>query len=172
MIIRIPAKPVEKMSFDFEAEAKQFLPERVKSDNLIKIAGELNKIDGGWKATGSIKYGFEYNCDSCTKPSKYSKTINFDEVYLVNNNEDQYHFDSNEIDLTQLVIDAIVLDMPTRLLCNTDCQGLCPVCKKDKNKNRCGCSVDEEKNNPFNILKDMEVKNNGTTEKKNIKTKV
>ena len=155
MVIKIPAKPVDKMTFDFEAEAEQFLPQYVKPDSLIRIKGELDKIDGGWKATGSIKYGFEYKCDLCTKQSKHTKTINFDEVYLINNKEDQYHFDGIEIDLTQLAIDAIVLDLPSRLLCKPDCQGLCPVCGADKNKNQCGCKADGIRNNPFDILKDI-----------------
>lgn len=155
MVIRIPAKPVDQISFEFEADGKQFVPDYVRPDGLIKVKGELDKIDGGWKATGSIKFGFEYNCDLCTKPSKYCKTVDFDEVFLINNKEDQYHFDGSEIDLTQLVIDAIVLDLPSRLLCKPDCQGLCPVCGTDRNKNQCGCRIGEQRNNPFDILKDI-----------------
>ncbi|HEY8390125.1 MAG TPA: DUF177 domain-containing protein [Clostridia bacterium] len=155
MIINIPANSKDQISFAFEEKAEPFLPDYVHPDRPIKITGELDRISGGWRASGIIEYGFEYKCDLCAKDCEYSNSIDFDEAFLVDNNEDQYHFDGNKIDLTQLVIDALMLSLPSRLLCKPDCKGLCPVCGTDRNYNQCDCKIDEVRNNPFDILKDI-----------------
>ncbi|HEY8443262.1 MAG TPA: DUF177 domain-containing protein [Clostridia bacterium] len=153
MIINIPAGPVQVVNFDFETGAERFLPDYVKPLGPARITGKLTKIDGGFKAEGKISYSFEFNCDLCIALSQYSKTVEFDEVFKRDYQEDAYHYEGEKIDLTQLVTDAIVLSLPSRLICKPDCKGLCPVCGTDRNIKDCGCKVEETGNNPFEILK-------------------
>lgn len=42
------------------------------------------------------------------------------------------------IDLTTLVRDALLIDLPLRVLCRDDCAGLCPSCGADRNARDCG----------------------------------
>lgn len=43
------------------------------------------------------------------------------------------------INITQLVREEIVFDYPLKPLCQRDCQGLCPVCGKNLNTDKCNC---------------------------------
>ena len=43
------------------------------------------------------------------------------------------------VDLTDNLREDIILELPQRALCQTDCQGLCPVCGKDLNEGECRC---------------------------------
>ena len=42
-----------------------------------------------------------------------------------------------EVDLSDDVADAILLDVPLKTLCKPDCKGLCPVCYTDWNEETC-----------------------------------
>jgi uncharacterized protein len=41
------------------------------------------------------------------------------------------------LDLDQMVRDAVVVGQPVRVLCRTDCAGLCPTCGADRNTEPC-----------------------------------
>jgi uncharacterized protein len=47
------------------------------------------------------------------------------------------------VDLSQLILEQIVLALPMKFLCNDDCQGLCPSCGANRNVTSCECEPDE-----------------------------
>jgi uncharacterized protein len=48
----------------------------------------------------------------------------------------------DEVDLSPLVREAMILALPTRPLCREDCPGLCPHCGANRGANPCGCRED------------------------------
>ncbi|MGH7815576.1 MAG: YceD family protein [Candidatus Binataceae bacterium] len=48
----------------------------------------------------------------------------------------------DEIDLSPLVREQILLALPTRPLCREDCRGLCPHCGVNLNRAECGCRAE------------------------------
>jgi len=51
-------------------------------------------------------------------------------------------YSGDEIDLSPLVREELLLSLPTRPLCREDCPGLCPRCGKNRDAGSCSC-VDE-----------------------------
>jgi uncharacterized protein len=49
------------------------------------------------------------------------------------------YYEGEEIDLTPLVHEQILLALPTRPLCGEGCRGLCPRCGANLNAGPCGC---------------------------------
>ncbi len=49
------------------------------------------------------------------------------------------YYEGDEIDLTPLVHEQIILALPTRPLCGESCRGLCPRCGANLNAGACGC---------------------------------
>ena len=49
------------------------------------------------------------------------------------------YYEGEEIDLTPLVHEQIILALPTRPLCGEACRGLCPRCGANLNAGDCGC---------------------------------
>ena len=43
------------------------------------------------------------------------------------------------VDVASWASDAVVLALPTTILCRPDCLGLCPTCGKDRNEGPCAC---------------------------------
>jgi uncharacterized protein len=48
-------------------------------------------------------------------------------------------YEGDEVDLSPLLREAVLLALPTRPLCREDCAGLCPKCGANLNLGRCGC---------------------------------
>ncbi len=59
------------------------------------------------------------------------------------------HYQDNQINLSEEVRDTIILEMPMRLLCQKDCQGLCLKCGVNRNLESCSCLQEKSKSNPF-----------------------
>ena len=51
-------------------------------------------------------------------------------------------FSDVEIDFTMDIRDAILLAIPTKILCSEDCKGLCPQCGQNLNCKTCKCVVE------------------------------
>jgi len=49
------------------------------------------------------------------------------------------YFDGDEIDVTGLVVEHVLLTLPTIPLCREECLGLCPQCGTDRNVRACEC---------------------------------
>jgi uncharacterized protein len=49
----------------------------------------------------------------------------------------------HDLDLTEVVRQAIFLAMPMNGLCRADCAGLCPLCGQNLNEGQCQCETDE-----------------------------
>lgn len=51
------------------------------------------------------------------------------------------YYASEEIDLTPLIAEQVLLALPTRPLCSDTCRGLCVSCGANLNRESCGCSA-------------------------------
>lgn len=50
-------------------------------------------------------------------------------------------YDGDEVDLTPLVEEQVLLALPTRPLCKEGCRGLCPQCGINLNEHQCVCQT-------------------------------
>ena len=48
--------------------------------------------------------------------------------------------DAHELDLTEPVRQAVLLEQPMKPLCRPDCRGLCPSCGQNLNERECACT--------------------------------
>ena len=61
------------------------------------------------------------------------------EVALNEEDLDLSFYEGEEVDVSPLVLEQIVLALPTRPLCKESCQGLCPQCGINRNNETCAC---------------------------------
>lgn len=63
------------------------------------------------------------------------------EVQLYLEDMESAPFEGDEIDLSDLIYEQIVLSFPIKPLCHEACKGLCPHCGTNRNIEDCGCSI-------------------------------
>lgn len=51
-------------------------------------------------------------------------------------------YDGDEVDLTPLIREQVLLALAARPLCREDCRGLCPRCGANLNEGDCGCPAE------------------------------
>jgi DUF177 domain-containing protein len=51
-------------------------------------------------------------------------------------------YEGEQVDLSPLIREQLILALPTRALCREDCRGLCPRCGANLNQGECGCRAE------------------------------
>ena len=100
------------------------------------------------------------NCARCAGPAMTHVEAELEEAYVRDTgdermqdlDEDQYTYSGHVLELDDAVRTALLLELPSRVLCKEDCKGLCSQCGADLNINECSCQKDLIRKNPFSAL--------------------
>jgi uncharacterized protein len=124
----------------------------------ILLKGEFTGTGESVSVLGTVRAKLTAHCARCLREVSQPLTADIDEVFVREadpENLDQRLLDGHQIDLSDPVREALLLEMPMRLLCRKDCKGLCPVCGANLNENLCDCSKGMPKANPFAALSEL-----------------
>jgi DUF177 domain-containing protein len=66
-------------------------------------------------------------------------------------------YEGEEVNLTPLIREQMLLALPTRPLCREDCRGLCPRCGANLNERACGCVI-ESADARLSVLRSIKVR--------------
>jgi len=92
-----------------------------------QVTKGINNISVNLKIDGTIHLSCSRCLDEFTKELSKEVKLNI----LIENQD--------EIDLTDNLREEIILSYPSKPLCQDSCCGLCPVCGKNLNKEKCNC---------------------------------
>ena len=139
------------------AEFRQAAPLRV--DAVAELSGSEIHI------RGRLGTSLEACCDRCLASVAIPVERDFDlyyrpvstiaraeEVELPEDELEVGFFSGDGIELDDVVTEQVILSVPMKVVCQTDCRGLCPVCGANLNVEKCGCLSTPE-NSPFSFLK-------------------
>lgn len=114
----------------------------------------LDAVVDGILVRGELSFTLELGCARCLRPQRQHRTVEVVELFQRPRAPDEtlgpdgeeleaepgYVLidDATAIDLSTMVRDAVLVDLPVRVLCREDCQGLCPTCGADRNETDCG----------------------------------
>ncbi|MBQ6757376.1 MAG: DUF177 domain-containing protein [Oscillospiraceae bacterium] len=138
-----------RLPFRFEVDDSEFDFDTVTEfTSPVICEGSVENHAGALSAVGSVKASFSCVCARCLKALEKSVSIPFT-AYLAEelqdeDSEDYYLIEGENVDIGEVARDALVLNMPTRFLCDEDCKGLCPKCGKNLNEGPCDCGEDQD----------------------------
>jgi uncharacterized protein len=97
-------------------------------------------------------------CVRCLTPFDHKLTWSFTELYAFDKRSET---DSGlilpedaHIELSTLLREYAILEIPISPICKADCKGLCPECGQNLNEKDCGHRQDNS-DSPFAVLKDL-----------------
>lgn len=114
----------------------------------------LIEADRGFFVTAEVEGTGKMRCHRCLDEFEYPLHMSFSALAVIDEqlereetleeSEDIIHVPARSqfIDATQLVYDGILLELPYKLLCREDCQGLCDQCGQNLNHGTCQCDQD------------------------------
>lgn len=109
----------------------------------VHIKGKIENRTGIVRLLTVSDFLYRTHCDRCYETVE--RKINTESSHILVsslNQEDNDEFilvADMRFDVGQLIRDDILLDMPTKFLCDENCKGLCVYCGKNLNEGLCGC---------------------------------
>jgi len=148
----------EPVPFNFRIAADQLDldTEGVRITGDVDVSGEVSKNVAKTDVKGSIKAPLEIDCTRCLVSVKRDLDISFEidyvdrelfpeskETHLESGDLDTDIIEGNELDLTEVAREQMVLNLPEQVLCRDGCKGICVTCGKDLNEGNCSCDGDD-----------------------------
>ena len=97
-------------------------------------------------------------CDRCLTDISRQEHMEFSHILVFSlNREDDGEFiviPDGQLDLAELTASDILLELPTAMVCDQGCKGLCPICGKNRNLESCNCRQ-EKSGRGLEILRDL-----------------
>lgn len=120
------------------------------------------------EANGSFVAEGESPCDRCSEPVKVRMEQEFRTLFvprdhgpagsgdleLLPDDLDLGFYDGAGIEVDDIFREQVVLSLPAKVLCRGECQGLCPRCGANRNREGCGCPSGTAET-PFDVLKTL-----------------
>ena len=139
------------------AEFKQTRPLKVGAvaelaGGEIRIRGHLDTtLEGSCdRCLGAVELPIERDFDLFYRPVS---TIAREEEIEVPADEMEVGFYSGEgVELDDVIAEQVILALPMKVVCNSECRGLCPTCGANLNVEQCSCPP-AEADSPFAALR-------------------
>ena len=132
----------DSTDFYFEYNPETSLVESLPDCEIqlpIKIQGTLS-LTGEHSAyvEGEVNFTIVGQCTRCLEHAENDYNVEFGEAVSVDN-EDGYSVVNDRVDLTEIVEDLVLMNVPVTFLCNENCKGLCFKCGQNLNVAECQC---------------------------------
>ena len=125
-------------------------------NRLFRLTGQMHAVFTGHcaRCLKKVKSEIDYPVQDMFAPAAYLAVRTDDEV--IEDEQTIYTYEGYIIDIAQAVRDDLLLALPTRMVCSTECRGLCPVCGQNLNEKQCECAEQgSDRQSPFNRLNEL-----------------
>lgn len=119
---------------------------RVTDDLILEFVRgplRLSRTKEGILVQAQLTVGIEDECYRCLTPILREDMLKIEELFAFNSpGHAEFNIsDDAVLDLAPLVRDEVLLALAQRVLCQTQCKGLCPECGVNLNQESCDCSA-------------------------------
>ena len=153
-IMKIDMTPIltgekNRLDLNFELALDSDILPNVCFPKPVRVAGHVDGNGGFMQLFCRADIEYATVCARCLAEVTgvlsvdYDKNIAREKTLQNEDNDDYVILDDGMLDIDETLIEQILLEFPTKLLCREDCKGLCPKCGKDLNEGDCSCPKKE-----------------------------
>lgn len=141
--------------------------ESVTAPMTVKLEGEVRPLGDRFTVSGRCRAEGPLACSRCLQPAPWKVEENFvvdyrlsastpldAELGLDEDELDVVFIAGDELDLSDLAAEQVLLALPMRHVCDESCAGLCPQCGADRNREE-ACSCEPEIDPRWHALADL-----------------
>ncbi|MDR2889457.1 MAG: DUF177 domain-containing protein [Lachnospiraceae bacterium] len=141
----------QEISFPLSTEPIHYGGEEYRIEGQPEAVVTLTNLDSRKVLVqGQVSIELKTVCDRCLKAVTVPIRLDFThevsapdtsgkEKMDEDDQEDETFMEGYELHLSELINNELLLQIPVKVLCREECQGLCPVCGQDLNEGECGC---------------------------------
>lgn len=143
-------------NFNLQTSELDFMTADWKLAEPLVITGEMDHTDKLIDVKGTLETVVEGRCARCLAPVKIAVSCSLAEQLLYTKDvalfsqlafgelEEKFViYDNDTLDITDIIREAIMAELPLKVLCRDDCRGLCPKCGINLNQGQCKCDLQE-----------------------------
>lgn len=118
-----------------------------------RVVGELTDDAGYMRLHLTASLPYRGQCARCLAPVEGVFTLDFERTVAAEGTISEEQLEENidsyvmirdgKLDVDEPLREELLISFPMRLLCDENCEGLCPKCGKPKREGDCGCSTKE-----------------------------
>ncbi len=130
---------------------------RLDAGRAIDVDLTLESLTDTVLVAGTLRVPWRGECRRCLAAVAGTTEVGVDERYQREATDpDAFPIRGEQLDLTAMVREQVLLELDVPRLCRDDCAGLCPVCGIDRNTTACDCdtSVTHERWSLLDTLRD------------------
>jgi len=153
------------LEFNKDLYLKDFVwqNENVSFKGPLAISGSIQNLGHVLSLKGSVRSTLILTCRLCLEDYEYELKLDFEARLKKDSNQDDpdyFTYTGYEIDLTDIIMEYIILELPSTRQCSDKCRGLCSSCGINKNIHTCDCinhigeDTEPELDERFKALKD------------------
>ncbi len=158
-----------ELSVDFDVTPRQedaVLPHGIELLGPVKVSCRVRDNHGYLTLTADAAADYETACDRCLAP--ISTGVSFSIERLIESkgahalpdginadDEDILTMVNGTVEIDADIIEALILELPMRHLCDENCPGLCPKCGKRLSEGDCGCKNEKEIDPRLKVLQKL-----------------
>jgi len=118
----------------------------------LEVRATAELVEGQIRVSGSLHTRIELNCARCLEPVTEEINRDFDlyyrpaeeqppaeEAQLKDEDTDIGFFQGDGLFLSDVLAEQVLLSVPMKAICRSDCRGLCPHCGANLNSEECRC---------------------------------
>jgi uncharacterized protein len=120
----------------------------------IEVRATAELIEGQIRVSGTLHTRLELVCARCLEEVTEEVSREFDlyyrhckdepraeEMRLKDDDTEIGFFEGEGIFLTDILAEQVLLAIPVKVICRSDCRGLCPQCGANQNSEDCRCET-------------------------------
>jgi uncharacterized protein len=174
-VLKVQVAEIPKEGWSVKVTDPSWFPDRevLRRDDLVANVS-LSRLNERVFVSGSIEVVMLLNCDRCLEEFELPVNINFRVVYDLSGmdpalasreyecSQDEMEVDFLDepiLDLGGILSQQLILAIPLKKLCRSDCLGFCPDCGEELNKSQC-CCPGGDVDSPFGVLSQLITKKN------------
>lgn len=120
----------------FDGDEEILYLEAPTLDGVVSMSDDILTLSG--KLSGEI----ELSCSRCLQKFKYHVDTEIHESFTNNHqceDDDIILLEDEAIDVTEVIENNIIIELPIKKLCKENCKGLCQQCGANLNFSKCKC---------------------------------
>ncbi len=117
-------------------------PTRFADDAQVAVRLHLEALSDGIVIDGEISVPWHGVCRRCLLETGGTQVSEVHELYQrIVTDPEAFEIVGDQLDLSDVVREVMLLDVPSTPLCRPDCAGLCLTCGANLNDGPCGCAT-------------------------------
>ncbi len=161
MFLSVKEMELRKVRFDetFQPGQIDFSGADLEQNTPLQVTGSAELLahsEGEVRIRGRYTVELSAQCDRCLGRARFPLETEFDlfyrpmkeiardeEIEIEEGETEIGFYEDGGMELEDVIREQVLLALPMQRVCSDVCQGICPVCGKNRNETACDCKVEK-----------------------------